>query len=245
MMPRKEVVALRARWDSRARDNPMYYIHADRNDWSPLDFLASGESDVARLVDPALPLLGAPAATLTALDIGCGLGRLTRALATRFAQVEGIDIAPEMITQAQAFDPPPPANVRYQLCDGSGAIPLPAQSVGFVFSYIVFQHVPTQRIIETYLDEIRRVLQPQGIAQLHINTRTRPARERLRLGLPPSRRVPLLHRKLKIQWQPHSSMGVVIPARACRRLVARHGLRLEHIGGADTQYTWLTLCKAA
>lgn len=244
-MPRKTVTALRDRWDGRARANPMYYIHADRTDWSPLDFLASGESDVARLVDPVLPQLPAPAATLTALDIGCGLGRLTRALATRFAQVEGIDIAPAMIAQAQAFDPPPPANVRYQVCDGSGAIPLPAGAFGFVFSYIVFQHVPTQRIIENYLREIARVLQPGGIAQLHINTRTRPARERLRIGLPPSHRVPWLHRKLKIQWQAHSSMGVVIPARACRALVARHGLHLEQLGGADTQYTWLTLRKPA
>ena len=242
-MDRKEVAALRDRWDSRARENSMYYIHADRSDWSPLDFLASGESDVARLVDPLLLALHAPAATLTALDIGCGLGRLTRALATRFAQVEGIDIAPQMIAQAQAFDPLPPTNVRYQLCDGSGAIPLPARAVGFVFSYIVFQHVPTQRIIETYLREIARVLQPGGLAQIQVNTATRSLRERLRLGIVPSNRVPLIHRKPKAQWQPHSAMGVVLPVGRCRELAARNGLRLERMTGAHNQYTWLTLRK--
>ena len=244
-MNRKEVTALRDRWDQRAYENSMYYIRADRNNWSPLDFLASGESDVARLVDPILPLLGSPATTLTALDIGCGLGRLTRALAMRFAQVEGIDIAPKMIAQARSFDPPPPTNVRYQICDGSGVIPLPDGAVDFVFSYIVFQHVPTQRIIEIYLRETARVLQPGGLAQIQVNTATRPLRARLHLGFVSSNRVPLIHRKPKVQWQPHSTMGVVLPAAGCRALAARAGLHLERMTGAHNQYTWLTLRKRA
>lgn len=238
-----DIAALRERWNQRAQENAMYYIHAERDDWSEAEFLASGEADVARLVDPVLGLLPQPAAASTALDIGCGLGRLTRALAQRFRQAEGIDISPEMVERAERLAPPLPANVHYQVCDGSGAIPLAAQSIDFAFSYIVLQHVPTLRIIETYFTELARILTPGGLALIQLNTQRRPLVARLQIGLVPSRKVPLLQRKVKIKLRPHSTMGVVVDATQCARLATRHQLRLEQMAGAATQYTWLTLRK--
>src|SRR5438067_12769047 len=114
---------LRTRWDERALDNPMHYINADQAQWSEEDFLRSGEEDLARLVQPVLSMLNKPPEDAVALDIGCGLGRLSRPLAHRFRVVEAIDISPLMIEKARTFAPPVPTNIRYQVCEGSGAIP--------------------------------------------------------------------------------------------------------------------------
>ena len=45
---------------------------------------------------------GSPAARRSALDFGCGIGRLSQALAEHFDQVYGVDISPKMIELARA-----------------------------------------------------------------------------------------------------------------------------------------------
>jgi ubiquinone/menaquinone biosynthesis C-methylase UbiE len=44
-----------------------------------------------------------PSNDATMLEIGCGIGRMTRAFASRFGTVYGIDISPEMIAQGQRY----------------------------------------------------------------------------------------------------------------------------------------------
>ena len=219
----------------------MYYIKSDQRDWSETDFLASGEADVSEFVDPVLSDLGDQAAALVALDIGCGIGRLTRALAKRFAHVEAIDISREMIEQARKFSPPVPQNIRFQVCDGSGTIPLETATIGFIFSYIVFQHVPTLKIIERYFSEMSRVLFAGGLARVQVNTQHRPLKERFRLGIVHSEKMPLVKRKLKVKLEPHSTMGVVLTQPQCARLAKQSGMSLQESTGSRSQYTWLTL----
>jgi SAM-dependent methyltransferase len=232
---------LRRRWIERSGDDRLFFINADRQDWTDEEFLASGEQDVAREVDPFLGLLARPAGAATALDIGCGVGRLSRALATRFAQVEGIDISPPMIAEAHRLAPPVPTNVRYQVCAGDGSIPLPDASVDLAFSYLVLQHVPTRRLVDAYLRSLGRVLRPGGVARLQVNGHRRPLGQRLQVRLDVSDRVPLLHRKPHLGIDPHSTMGVVLTERQCRRAEAAAGLDLRAISGLGTQHTWLLL----
>ncbi len=70
-------------------------------------------------------------------------------------------------------------------------------------------------------------------------------RARLRGGIIPSDPLLLIQRKLKMHRQPHSTMGVVLPAGRCRAIVARNGLHLERMAGAHNQYTRLTVRKRA
>lgn len=62
--------------------------------------LAAATEELVRVVDHWVPLAGA-----RAIDFGCGIGRLTAAMAARGATVTGIDIAPAMIDEARRRAP--------------------------------------------------------------------------------------------------------------------------------------------
>lgn len=232
--------AVRRRWDDRAGEDARYYIKADRRDWTDDDFLASGEVDVATHVDPVLRL--APS-TGRALDLGCGLGRLSRALARRFDEVAGVDISPEMVERARAFAPPVPGNVHYAVCAGDGGLPVPDATVDLAFSYLVFQHLPDRRAVRRYLVELARVLRPGGIAQLQVNGVRRPLSERLSIGVVASDRVPIVRRKPRVRLDPHDHMGVVLSEAQARRWARRAGLVVVGLTGAGSLELWLTLQK--
>ena len=72
---------LKAGWDQAARENAMGNIVSSRPDWDPDEFFAYGRAEIddvlVRLAD-----LGLRRGNRRALDFGCGVGRLTQALAT-------------------------------------------------------------------------------------------------------------------------------------------------------------------
>src|SRR5207247_1012705 len=95
--------AMRADWDARSRTNAFYYIASWRKDLSREAFFASGEDDYRRLVEPPLAELGVTLTGATVLELGCGVGRMTRAFATRCGRVLAVDISPAMLQQARAL----------------------------------------------------------------------------------------------------------------------------------------------
>lgn len=236
-----EAERLRARWIERSGDDRLFHINADRTDWTDEDFLASGEHDVAREVDPHLHLLPRAVPAGVALDVGCGVGRLSRALAARFARVEGVDISPPMVEEAGRFAPPVPDSIRFQVCEGDGSVPLDDATVDFAFSFLVFQHLTSAGLVEAYVREVARVLVPGGIARLQVNGHRRSIGERLSVGIDASEKVPVLHRKPRLKLDPHSTMGVVFTERGAQRLAAQAGLDVLEVSGVGTQHTWLLL----
>jgi len=94
-----------------------------------------------------------------ALDFGCGVGRLTQALARRFASCVGVDISQEMIRKAGSLNQH--THCRY-LVNTSTRLPFADASFSFIYSNIVLQHVPP-RYSRRYLREFARVLAPAGI----------------------------------------------------------------------------------
>src|SRR5688572_8068531 len=99
------------------------------------------------------------------LDLGCGTGRFSFALATYFdCEVVGIDPSTKMLAQARGKGHAP----RVEYVTGSGErIPLPDASVDLVFISMVFHHFRDRRRVA---DECRRVLRPGGI--LYVRTAT-------------------------------------------------------------------------
>lgn len=91
------------------------------------------------------------------LEIGCGIGRLTEAIATAApaCQVHGIDVSEEMLKLC------PRSSVKYKLCDGR-KIPYPDQSFDSVYSMLVFQHIDDAAMIG-YIKESYRVLKDIGV----------------------------------------------------------------------------------
>jgi hypothetical protein len=74
---------LRNAWDQRARENARHFIATGQTDWSDEEFYASGETAVAHFILSDLENIcqGRDPASMRVLEIGCGAGRVTRALA--------------------------------------------------------------------------------------------------------------------------------------------------------------------
>src|SRR5262245_19348484 len=71
--------------------------------WDEAEFLATGRADAARFLTD-LSAIAPSAARTRALDFGCGVGRITRALAEYFDEVVGVDVASSMIERARALN---------------------------------------------------------------------------------------------------------------------------------------------
>ena len=95
-------------WEELAAVDPLWAIlAAPERRWGrwPLEeFFATGEEEIAQVLDVASGL-GYPTQHERALDFGCGVGRLTRALSGRFREAVGIDISEEMIRLARELSP--------------------------------------------------------------------------------------------------------------------------------------------
>src|SRR5216684_7714782 len=105
---------LQREWDYLARTDPLWAICSDparrHHQWTPQEFFATGEQEVSMALNCVSSLGLLPDFTGLALDFGCGVGRLTRALAARFHECWGVDISPTMIQKAQEF------NAGHQRC---------------------------------------------------------------------------------------------------------------------------------
>lgn len=179
---------MRESWDRRARRDAFYYVETAHWDGDVEAFFALGEERARALVDPVLPGLPRPAAECSAVDLGCGVGRFSRAFAGRFREVVGIDVSSEMVRHAREANPPESyPNLRFEAGDG---VTLPAADAAhdFVYSYEVFQHMPSEGVIRSNLREIARILRPDGLALLHVKTEPEgsPMREGLARVVPDS-----------------------------------------------------------
>src|SRR5580765_6299613 len=100
---RDDLERIRTSWDALGRHDPMWAIVSDPakrgNRWDRDEFFTSGQTEIELLLR-LLSDLGLAVSYDRALDFGCGLGRLTQALADHFAHVDGVDVSPEMIRQA-------------------------------------------------------------------------------------------------------------------------------------------------
>ena len=102
----------------------------------------------------------------TILDLGCGTGRFTEALAVRFdTDVIGVDPSKKMLDQARSKSSG--ARIRYEHGRGE-SIPLPDNSVDLVFMSMIFHHFENPKLAAR---ECRRVL--RGGASAFVRTGTR------------------------------------------------------------------------
>ncbi len=80
------------------------------------------------------------------IEIGCGAGRISRALARLFGEVHGVDVSGEMVAQASKALADTPNAFVYQN-NGMDLTVLPQGPYDFAFSTIVFQHIPSREVI--------------------------------------------------------------------------------------------------
>jgi cyclopropane fatty-acyl-phospholipid synthase-like methyltransferase len=160
---------MRRDWDERARENARFYVNTERTDWTDDDFFASGQRTVAEeiLTDMTNICQGRDPRQMRVLEIGCGAGRVTRALAGLFGEVHGVDVSGEMIALArEALKDLPHASVHQN--NGMDLSVVPAADFDFAFSTIVFQHIPSREVIENYVREVHRLLRPGALFKFQV-----------------------------------------------------------------------------
>lgn len=168
-MPEETIIQSKIKWDALARKNARYYVLTDQGEEiSEEVFRAAGKRDYEKLIknDPFIQQHLNPFSDHSVLEIGVGIGRITEFLAGEFKTVSGVDISTEMISRAKErlFEK---QNVTLVATDGEH-YPFPNHSMDFVFSTIVFQHMPSVEVIRQNFFEIERVLKSNGIAKIQL-----------------------------------------------------------------------------
>jgi len=218
----------RREWDDLAREDGMWAVCSNperRGSWTSEEFFATGEQEIAGMIagleeHELMPLAG------RALDFGCGLGRLTRALSSRFDEVLGVDASPAMINDARRLNADV-QNCSFALNERSDLAALPTASFHLVLSLITLQHVSSRAAIREYIREFVRVTAPGGTIVFQL-----PASVGWQVRLHPFR---LLNRALRA--------SPVAPRWALRRLMG-YSMRLMSLP-EDEVRSILGVCGAS
>jgi SAM-dependent methyltransferase len=91
------------------------------------------------------------------LDVGCGVGLMSRYVGEHFGELRGVDIAPGVVERAAEHFP----KGNFQLYDGE-QIPFEEQTFDVVFTVCVLHHVPPAQWT-SLVTEMARVLKPGGL----------------------------------------------------------------------------------
>lgn len=224
-MPEKvndaQLAKLRRVWGALGHDDPLWAVlsHKDKRGgrWQREEFLATGQAEIDSQL-AALAPRGYPLQRELALDFGCGAGRLSRALATHFGRVIGIDVSASMIAAARELNADI-ANIEFRENASTNLADIADASVDFVFSHITLQHIPTSLAID-YADEFLRILAPGGVAVFQfVDGSDESWRGRL-FGLASNRWLNPLRRLL---WRRREVFEMhVLPEHALHERLARH-----------------------
>jgi SAM-dependent methyltransferase len=210
---------MRRDWNARAEEDAHFYVAFGRQQQDNEEFFATASEVVTGLEWEMKRLPPANPRARRALEIGCGPGRLLRPMSRHFGEIHGVDVSDRMIARARANLAGIP-HAHAHPTTGSDLAPFADESFDFVYSYAVFQHIPSAEVVRRYWQEAWRVMKPGAIARLQIN------------GLP------------KEQAGGYNTWsGVRFSADEIRTFTREQGFQLFGLEGANTQYMWTTWRK--
>lgn len=160
---------LRDTWNELGRRDAMWAVLSGpfegRRDWNAEDFFRTGVEEVEAVLARCASLGAAPARD-RALDFGCGIGRLSQALAQHFREVDGVDIASAMLEQARQHNRAGD-RCRFHLNDSDSLALFGDATFDFVYTSITLQHMEP-RYSRRFLAEFFRVVKPGGVVVFQI-----------------------------------------------------------------------------
>ena len=215
---------MRTDWDARAKENARYYVATLKDDWTDEEFFASGEQTVSEeiLTDMINICQGKEPKQMRVIEIGCGAGRITRALARLFGEVHGVDVSGEMVAQA-----------RKALADTPNAFVY--QNNGMDLSV-----VPPRSIRFRFFDD-RLPAHPQPRSDLQLCSRSEPpASSRSAVQIPGAGR---LRPCRPLRTIPGSACH--FPTQDAVEMAEKCGFEPRYRHGAGEQYFWLWYFKQA
>jgi SAM-dependent methyltransferase len=213
---------MRADWNRRAKEDAHFYVAFGRRSQEEQEFLDSAAEVTGALETELSRLPHSSSQERKALEIGCGPGRLMRAMSGHFGEIHGVDISDEMVRLAyEQLHDIPYAHVHVTPDSSLGMFA--DNFFDFVYSYIVFQHIPDRNVVLNYLREAGRVLKPGGILRCQLR------------GTPP----------LDTEMHRESSTwtGCHFTGEEVADFAREHQLHLVALSGLQTQYMWVTLQK--
>jgi SAM-dependent methyltransferase len=234
-------VDMGAFWDSRARENAAFFVE-NRLDYGDTDLERFWETG-PEIVDTVLGQLDialTPADDV--VELGCGIGRLTRVLAARCASVRALDVSQEMLRRARELNQEL-ADVAWLHCDGRRLTGVADASADVFFCHVVFQHVPNPSITYGYIVEVGRILRHGGWAAFQVSDD--PA-----IHLTPPKATSLTHRARALLGRgPKGSthpawLGSAIDLDEVRSAAEGCGMTVERIVGRGTQFCYVLLRRA-
>lgn len=223
MLQPATLVATRMRtdWNDRASANPRHFVATLREDWTDEEFFESGRTWIRHYVLPDLELIcrGRSPSELRILELGCGAGRMTRGFSEIFGFVDAVDVSSKMIEKAEE-SLSDCRNVALHINDGMKLSEFAQREYfDFMFSAIVFQHIPRRSIVRGYIREAARLLRSGCVFKFQ------------------AQGVPMKDR------HPDTWVGVGFSESEMRTLASRCGFLVHSMTGAGTQYFWVTLVK--
>lgn len=214
---------MRAEWNNRAREDAHFYVAFGQKQQSGDDFLSSA-NEILPALEYGFQWLVKPSARPTrALEIGCGPGRLMCAMLPYFDELYGVDISDEMVKLA-TDNLREYSNATVALTETSDLVMFNNSFFDFVYSYVVFQHIPQKEIVIGYVQESYRSLKPGGVLRCQFR------------GKPPVETE--LSGKDSATWT-----GCYFSESEIFELSCKLGFPLVSLEGVDTQYLWATFVK--
>jgi SAM-dependent methyltransferase len=198
-------------WEALARSDPLWAVLSEPDKrartWNVEAFLATVEAFIEELFRRA-EASGGRVRFGRAVDFGCGVGRLSRALASRFGEVVGVDVSPTMVEIARALNQDRP-NLSFLLNQRGDLRALPDGFADLACSHITLQHIEPA-LAERYIAEMFRITRPGGLVYMQTVSHLIEVRENRPLSAPACRA------DIRLQEVPK-----VLPPRSAARLLVR------------------------
>jgi SAM-dependent methyltransferase len=231
-------------WEWFGRNDPYFGVvshdrfrQAARPGDTRAEFFRSGELHAERVLAAVHELY--QFSPKTAVDFGCGVGRVTIPLARRVNRAVGIDVSPAMLEVARRnAAETATTNIEWLVSDDSLAA-LKGQ-FELIHSFIVFQHIPVRRglaIVQRLLDH----LAPEGVAVLQFTYRdSDPRWRRILRGM--RKRIAGVHWLLErvrgrvpqpfmqMNLYPLNSLFAELQRHGCDRVAVRFSDHFGHLG---------------
>jgi 2-polyprenyl-3-methyl-5-hydroxy-6-metoxy-1,4-benzoquinol methylase len=162
-----------AQWRKFGDENPHYGVLTHErfrahnfDEAAEESFYASGNQHIAGLSGDVERYFGRRFRFVSALDYGCGAGRIAVPLAAFADSVLGVDVSEGMLREARkASERRNASNVK--LAHVSDFEKSPSEKYEFVHSYIVLQHIPAERGLRI-IQRLVEICAPGGIGCIHV-----------------------------------------------------------------------------
>ncbi len=212
------VTESKQKWNDLATEEARYFIMSDFGKGIDENkFRESGKKDYSRLIDSDefLHQRLDPFKQKSILEIGCGIGRVTEYISNEFKDVVGLDISDKMIELGKERMKDL-KNITLFATDGR-TYPIQSESIDFVFSFIVFQHMSDRETIRKNFEEAVRVLKNNGIMKVQLR------------GVP----------TVKKEWY----YGLSFDVKQIKKILKDLPFSIVKIDGENQMYFWLWLEK--